>query len=287
MSVIGGLGGHIAKDGSALNCIRTWGIAHSAALQAAVCSASKGATIQVPGNTDWTGQFTGYGHIPPVIPGESFLFAGAITGVDAAAIGAGGTARVDQIVINWDIEAGTVINYSVGFSANGTLTIGTVTAPADSAVPAPQTSKGCVVKIAPGAAFNSFTAINDVRTATLTIGRANPAYVSSATSGQSKREKGALSASVSLSLYAQAADGWATFPQVNVPYAIQLFTDDSLFWLLKWVTFSELGGLDVDMETAAIVGCSPTAQHNAVQDVSDTPTIGEITDPDSSTIWPE
>ena len=288
MSVISGIGGHVSKDGTTkIPCVRTWGVTYNAGINEAVCSATQGARLRVEGNTDWTGNYTGYGALPDVLPGDTFEFNGAITGSGASAVGVEGDAICDSIQIDWDIEGGGIINHTVQFGADGALTFGTIDCPADDSIPDPPKAAGMKVEIAADP-FTTFAEIAEVRTAQLTISKSNLPYTSSGTGSQTRRMEGNLDASLSLSVYAADSDGWASLPKPNDIYAVRLYTSISPaeYWLLKWMMFSELGGMDVDMEGGALVGGTLAAALNAFTDVSGTPTVGAITKPGGGNLWP-
>lgn len=291
MAVIGGFGGHISKGAvggggeAAIPCVRTWGISMTAGLQEAVCSATAGAKLRVEGNTDWTGQYTGYGALPDILPGDEAEFEGAITGDGASAVGLKGDMICDSITVTVDIEAGAIIGHTVNFGANGLLSMGTVTVPADTSVPNPATGRGLKVEVATDP-FSSFSEVYETRTATLTISKANLPYVSSGTGSQTRRKEGNLDANLALTCYAKDTDGWASFPQVNVTYAVRMYTSATEFWLIKWLTGAELGNMEVDRETGALVGCSIGMALDAYTTVSATPTQGVITKPGGGDLWP-
>jgi hypothetical protein len=288
MAVTGGIGGHVSKgdmegggNKAAIPCVRTWGINSTADLKEAVCSASKGAKIRVAGNNDWNGNYTGYGAIPDVWPGDTIEFEGAIAGSEESGVGAYGDVMIGSIVINIDIENGEIINHVVNFASHGELTLGTVTVPADESVPDPATGSGMKVEVATDP-FSSFNQINEVRTVALTFNKENQAYVSSGTAGQTKQVEGNLDAQLALTCYAKSSDGWATFPQPNTVYAVRVYTTDTLFWLIKFMRASELGGMDVDIEGNSIVGCSINLGLNAFEGGVE----GVIVDPAEATRWP-
>lgn len=291
MAVIGGFGGHISKGSvggggeTAIPCVRNWGIGMTAALKEAVCSATGGAKLRVAGNTDWSGQYAGYGALPDMLPGDLVEFEGAITGDGATAVGLKGDVICDSITVVIDIEAGEIIGHTVNFGANGLLSMGTVTVPADTSIPDPATAAGLKVETAVDP-FSSFTEIHEVRTATLTISKANPSYVSSGTGSQTRRYAGNLDANLALTCYAKGTDGWATFPQVNVTYAVRVYTSATEFWLVRWLTGRELGGMEVDIESGALVGCSVGMDLDAFTTVSATPTKGQIVKPGGGDLWP-
>jgi hypothetical protein len=290
MSNIGGKNGHVVADASPVGCIRTWGVSSSADIKSMVCSASGGGTIRVPGNVDWTGSYTGYGPIPAVLPGASFAFAGAITGTGAAAVGASGNAIVESVTINWDMENAQTINHIVNFGGNGALTLGTVTVAADDTTPTPYPSKGMNVLLTPyvwGSAAGAESPIAKPRNVALTLTTANSTYADGGTSGLVQRVPGNLDATMTITCHADSVDGWASFPQVNECYRVRIQTDDTpKYWDISWMIFNALTGMDVDVETATLVGCSMNAGWTAFWNVSGASTQGGITDPESSAVYP-
>lgn len=290
MSVISGIGGHAISDANIIECIRTWGVSYNAGVQEAVCSATKGGRLRMPGNKDWTGQYTAYGHTPLVLPGEEFTFKGAITGIAAAAVGVSGDAIVDSVQINWDMEAGTILNHQVNFGAMSALTFGSINVADDTSIPEPVSASGLIVKTAlyeAGGAAGALMELHEVRTATLTLTRNNPSYVSSGTGGNTYRFKGNFDVALALSCYAKDTDGWDSFPKPNEAHAVELYVNDTDAWFVKWIMFNDMGGMDVDVEGAALVGCSLSGSLAGFWDVSGTWTTGVVETPADAQVWPE
>ncbi len=291
MAVIAGIDGHISKESTTkISCVRTWGITTAASLQEAVCSAAAGAKFRVDGIIDWSGQYSAYGAVPDIWPGESFQFDGAIVGADAAAVGVTGDAICDSVVINIDIEARAILNHQVNFSAEGSdldFANGSVDVPADDGIPAPVTASACKVEIAPGLAFTSFAEIAEVRTATITISKENLAYASSSTGGVTFRKEGNLDARLDITAYAALADGWDSWPKPNVIYAIKVYVNATEFYLFKYLVTQDMGGLDVDIEGGGLVGGSLGFDFTGyAEETGPTWTQGVITKPDLSDLWP-
>ena len=71
---LSGRGG--AVDG--VPCVRTWNINEAPNQQQYACSNTAGAEGTDKGNVDYTGQFTAYGIVPTVWPGQVFNFVGNI-----------------------------------------------------------------------------------------------------------------------------------------------------------------------------------------------------------------
>jgi hypothetical protein len=275
MGVISGFGG--AVNGA--ESVRNWSITETADTQAVVASNTKGGTTRGPGNTDWSGSYSAYGHTPDVMPGEVFTFAGNMNNGK----GATGTAIVDEVSLTINIETGAIIEHSVNFSANGALTFGTVAA-TDASVPCPPTSIGCKVQLATPAGSPSFADLEDVRTVTLTLTRANAAYVNSETSGGTRRTKGNLDFTLAITVHTDDAND---LPDVNLVRSVRIFVNATEYWELNWVRFSEISGVEVDIEGAGIVGATLNASMQGFTSISDVCTEGSIITPDEVTIWPE
>lgn len=275
MGTISGMKG--AVDGA--HSVRNWSITSTAALQAAVASNTKGGTVTLPGNTDWSGNFGAYGHTPAVLPGEIFTFSGSIDGTKGAA----GSAIVDQVVITIDIEAGAIISHTVNFSSVGALTLGNV-AVADATTPNPPSSIGCKVELATPAGSPSWVELDDVRVITITLTRSNVAYVSSGTAGANSRVLGNLSATVAITLY---TDDFGALPAKNDVRGARLYVNATEFWLINWLRIGDVTDLTVDIEGPNVVPASITGQWTGYTNISDTPTEGTITTPAGDEVWPE
>jgi hypothetical protein len=292
MGVVTGFGGHIAKGTvggggeAAIACVRSWGIRHNSINSEVRCSASKGATIILPGNKDWGGQYGGYGAIPAVLPGQKFWFAGAIAGDGAAAYGAKGDVMVDSVQISWDIAGGLPISYVVNFGGAGALTLGTVTVPADAAVPSPLTSTGCKLETC-DLDGNNPVEVAEVRTMSLTLTRANQSAHTSTSAGWPVKAKGPLTGSIQATVFAKDTDGWLSLPQPDTIRVVKMWVDNAKYWLLKFVRFNDLSNLDVDIEGAGMVGGSLGGAYSAYAPIAGVWTIGQIADPTPTTVWPE
>ena len=290
MAVLTGRLGHISKGAlggtgeTAINCVRDWNISLSAELLEMICSASDGAAISLDGNRDWTGGWGGYGAIPAAWPGDTFEFEGAITGSAGSAVGASGDCIVDSVAITWNQESGAPISHTVNFGGSGELTLGTVTVPADAAVPEPAPSKGCLLKVA-NDPFSSFASIGTVRTMTLTLTAANKVIHTAAGAGWPERKEGNLTGAVAVTAYADDADGWASLPQPNAVQALQMFSDDTLYYLIRWIRWGDLGDMGANIEGSDMVGGSFSGQFTGFAEVSSTWTKGAITKPVGGDVW--
>lgn len=279
--VIAGIKGVV----NGVDTVRQWGISLGNELQAYVASNTKGGTGRVEGNNDWSGSYGAYGHTPAQMPGGTFTFLGEIGGGTTPNFTqATGSALVDSVEITIPIEEGGIISHVVNFSSNGALTFptGTIT---DAVVPNPPPSIGTKIESAELIATPVFTEIQDVRSVTITITASNPSYASSGTAGETKRVAGNIDCSVSFTQY--EAD-WTLHPAPGVKKELKVFVDATTFWHFKWVEFGELSDLQVNRETADIIGATHNASMAGYANVPPTPTATEgfIKKPDASTFWP-
>lgn len=274
MSVLSGTKGIV----NGTDTIRKWSINAIADMQAYIASNTKQGTVRVAGNKDWTGTYDAYGHTPVRMPGDTFAFVGSIDELEGVA----GQAIVDEVKIEWDIEAGAIIQHTTSFSADADLVFGPAVA-TDVTVPVVFSSIGTKIEMAEAIVTPVFTEIIDVRTITLTLTRSNQSYVSSATAGSTRRVKGNLDYTVDYSLY--EADPTKLIA-VNSVKHLKLFVTASLFWELKWVRFGEVSNLEVDIEGATLVGPTQTAGMEGFTDVAGTATEGLIHSPGATLVWP-
>lgn len=275
MGVING----IAAAVNGANTVRKWSISTKADVQAYVASNTHGATGRLPGNEDWSGSFTGYGHTPPVMPGSALSFLGSIDGAN----GCSGTAIVDQVEVSIDIEGGKPVDWTCTFSGNGPLTFGAANV-ADATEPDPPSSIGCKVQLGTLAANAVYTELAEVRTVKLTIKSDNKAYVSSSTAGQTKRIKGNLDWSMAISVY---TDSLATLIARNTINAFRVFVDSTEYWELLWGIFGEVSGIDLDREGAGNLGAQYNVSMAGFAEIGGSNTTGSITAPGASpAFWP-
>lgn len=278
--VISGVGG--AVDG--VGTVRRWGISSSADIKKWLASGSKQGASRVAGPRDWSGTYDSYGFLPEKMPGDTFTFTGSLDATD----GVVGPAIVDSVQINWHHETGEPIDHTVTFSGNGALVPGAAVA-TDATIPEAPPSIGCIIKESDALATPSFTEILDIRSATLTITRANKSYVSSSTvdSGQArtKRVAGEWDFTFSYSLY--EGDPALLFEPNTVKH-FQVFVNATLYWELQWVRMGEFSGVESDAETGELVTATQNGEMEGITDVAGTQTIGVIKTPEAVpvTIWP-
>lgn len=284
MGVITGILATVAKDAASYHNMRKWSIQVDDEIQAYVSSATKAGHGRTLGNIDWSGSVSGYGHTPPVLPGQTFVFHGSLDGVK----GVSGTAMAGDVEIVWDIENGRIIEHTVQFGANGVLTLGAEAGVADTTVPDPPTSRGTILKLTPVNVGSPVeVTLPEVRTMRLKLMRSNQPYLSSSLAGQKRRAKGNFDAELTVTVY---TDDLSTLPQPNDVRECKLYVDATTFWHLKWMRFGNLGGVDVDREGAGLIGATLNAGMTGYTNVGappGTPTEGFIKTPATAFWWPE
>jgi len=300
MSVVSGILGAV----NGMHTVRTWEIGYTADTQKYVASNTLGGAGRIAGNQDWSGNFSSYGHTPPVFPGESFLFSGTIDELN----GAEGQAIVDSVEITIDIEAGTIIGHVVNFSSDGELYLGPNTS-TDVTIPDPPTAictgvalgvPGCCGLLGSESDVSGselgadselaacWELIDDVRTVTITLEADNQAYVSSSTCGHTRRTPGNFDWNMSITLY---TDDFDELPEANLVSGIRVYVDAAKteYWEFCWGIFGDASGLEVDREGASPVGATLNLAMTGFTNVGsdETPSVGHVLTPAGDQVWPD
>ena len=275
MSVISGIKGAV----NGIDTVGKWSITTKADTQAYHASNTRGGPVRLPGNTDWSGSYDAKGGAPAVIPGETFAFVGQLD----SGLTAEGQAIVDRITININVEGGGVVGHTVTFSAAGDLSTGS-TPVSDTTDPAGITAIGTTVEIVtPGGSDSDLESIADLRTITLTLSSDNKPYVTSDTAGGTRRVAGNFNLELSLTVYLDDLD---EVPQPNDINRVVITLSDLTTWDVSFVRWSEITGVDVDVDNAALVGATLNAALTGVSDDGSTVLDGEVLDPNGDTVWP-
>lgn len=275
MSVITGELGCV--DG--IHTVRDWMVNKLAETKQYWASNTKGAPGAKAGNKDWNGRCNAYGATPVKLPTDEFDFIGSVDG----AKGVKGAAIVDAVEINWNIEAGELIQYMIEFSGNGALDDADTTAVSDATVPDAPTSVGCKVQIADPAAAPSWSNLAEVRTMRLRITADNKERVSSSTAGLKLRKAGNINLEFSIAVYGDSLDD---MPEENDIKCLRFYTEAAKYWEIFWGIFGEAGDFTVDRERAELIGATLNGSFCGFTDVAATPTEGKIVKPDTAVWWP-
>lgn len=156
-----------------------WSITHAAALERYAASSTFGGTASTPGNENWTGQATGIGFHPPLMPtGTNFAFKGIVDATVGSVVAMDGNILVSQTQITIPVASSGPVTWSATFGGQGALTQGAVSA-ADTPAAPPVPAKHCGIMIAPSVAdIAEPTALTDIQSITLTFNRPEVTYVS-------------------------------------------------------------------------------------------------------------
>jgi len=286
-TVFSGESGAISVAGSVWNAIRNWKVSKKSDNQAVVDSATSGGTTRLGGNADWSGSFMGDGY-PAAYPGDA-AFIGSIDGVT----GVTGSITIESVRVNYDISTGAPVTHEVAFSGNGTLTEGAAVA-VDVSVADPVPSIGVVVSLAPASADQSeaYVVLAQVQTITLEFKRPAQSYADSSSAGYTKRKRGPLDWTLSMKVSPDATTGNAAYGLAGLPQpkdvkGIKIEDADGLTYLLDWGMFEELGDVEANRETQAIVSCTLNASMCGTTRIATVATLGSITDPNEVAVWPE
>ncbi|KKN77776.1 hypothetical protein LCGC14_0357500 [marine sediment metagenome] len=262
------------------SAVAKWNVSHTADLQEIVASNTQGMTVTLKGNKDWTGSYEAYGAELTSLPGQSLAFAGSIDGT----VGVQGDVIIDNIVVTFNIEGGLPIKYVVNFSANSDLTIGADVVADDTTLAGMPSSVGVTVELGTSADPPiSYVAISDVRTVTITITADNKSFVSSSTSGSTRRLAGNLKAEVAVTVY---EDDFADLPILNAYHGLKVILPNAEFWEFIWVQVMAATDLEVNRETAEPVGATLNFKFSGFQEViAGTMADGKIDAPGESNFW--
>jgi hypothetical protein len=198
----------------------------------------------------WGGSINLYGDIPPVMPSETFTFLGytaPTTGVKGTnGMRHTGTAIVDSVVLTWNWQNGEIISNVLNFSGHLGLTSAVGAAVADATTP--DVNGICGTKIQTSTDGVTFTDLDNVATATLTISAMNQAYVNSSTTCLTGRLPGPIDWTLGINRQDDVF-----FGTKGDDYQLKLFTNATEFWLLKWGILKDFTNLQVNIESNAIV----------------------------------
>ena len=226
--------------------------------------------VVLSGNDDWSGSFEFYGVVPSVMPGTSFTFTG-----DTGAPGSfSGTAMMESMTLNVDVENGGIISGTASFAANGTtLTAGT-TAVSDSS--APDLNSAVNLDLKWGGAAG--TARAGLRSYTFTLTRELKPYVVAGTNGLTAR----IAAGISMS------GSWTEFEglpaQLVAPGTLDLlamYVTGSTYYEVKYAKI-----VSVNTDPNAESGDLVSATTNWVFSGYSGSTQGYIKLPSTSNYWP-
>lgn len=287
MGIRSGLQGLVADaDSGNIACIRNWNLNASDELIEYACSATKGAKGRLRGNSDWSGDWSGYGAVPYGFPGDEITLDLGIQGSADAAKGYHGPAVITACEIEWDLEGGKPISHKVEFGGNGELEETIADLADDESVPNPVPSRGTKLELWTVAASPALdVTLGDIRTVTLRFERDVQVAHPASGDGWPTRVVGNLSASIAAATY---FDDPADLPARGSIREVRLYYSATEYYKLKWMIFGEQSGITVDREGGAFVGVNIGASLVPYTQVSSTPTEGliQVVKTPPITIWP-
>jgi hypothetical protein len=229
--------------------VRNWSVDDVSDPKSAVSSATRRGTARKAGVKSWSGSFSTYGSgVPPYMPGDIFTFVGyrnATTDVrNTAGIRTSGDVIIDSMQINWNWSAAEIISTVYNFSGDGAVAHASGAGVIDATVGAHETPVGTQV-------VADAVTLPDVSTVSFNLTIQNQSYVSSGTSNWTKRKRGTgIDFTVAITQFNEA--GIAPVA-IGVDSVLNLYTNATQFWILKWCQLASITGVTVDIETGAII----------------------------------
>jgi len=279
--VYGGDGGAVGDGAAALAAIGEWSVSVKGEPGAIVDSATVKATTRASGPKSWTGRYRANGGIPYPLLFPVFGFVGSIDGVN----GLTGSAVFDSIKIDWDIAGGKPLSHEVAFTGNGALSMGAAVA-VDAAVQAAQSSQIAVpVNLATPddpTSGQTWIPLPQILTMSLEFKRANTQYFDSSSLPWKGTKAGPLDCSLSIKLHPDsvlATTALSALPQPNDVMGVQMFVDDTLYYELNWMMFSDLTDVLVNRATQEAVAATLNAAMCGIYLIGGTDVSGSLAGP--------
>ena len=263
------------KDGSVdgISCLTQWQVSRTAALTKYAASCTDRGTGATSGNINESGSLSGLGGNPPITPGVPFAFVGIADQTPSEFRSYGGTVLPLSLSINCDKEGGGNINWSSNFGVQGELTPGTAAAAAID--PSEYNVHPGASDVADASTLDTDgtdeVPIAGFRKWSLSISVPEKTYVQN---GLVYRQAGNLECSVSIDVYSEDLRNALTDP--NTLRILKLFVDDTDFWNLEWVRWSDASNFVVNRGTQDLMGYTLNAMWTSVSDQS---ALGHITRP--------
>jgi len=270
-----------------ISTVRSWSINERQAPARGIASNTGMAPVRKKGVFSWDGSYNAYGATPAAMPGQLFNFVG-YGAPDDDVSGNGqryeGNGMVSGISLTWDWASGGFIGHTVNFAGDMALAKTSGALPVDATAPDMPTIALCKIQTG-SVAETGYTDIPNVTNVTLNISCALQAAVNSSTIVGGKLWTAQKSGPIdwSLTIAQQDNDRLASIPfDIGDNRSIKIFTDASLFWLLKWGHCRGFEGLTADRESGALLARTINFDMTAV----DTADLGTVTDPSGTEWWP-
>lgn len=260
-----------------VDTVREWTVTDDLTLQRYVASNTLIGSGRTRGVRSWQGSFRQFGGRPVLMPNDVFEFAG-YTAPDDVSLGFPGlvykgSARVAQVAISWNWEAGEILGIETQF--HGHLQLATETdALFDSTIPEPPPVHGTKIDC-------DTIEIPNCTNATLTLLADLPSYVNSSTFiGQdiwTGRRNGPLDWNLAVTVQDNRQ---SQLPAVGAISELRAYIDSTDFWRLKWGQRRGTS-LTANRETGAIITQTLNWEMAGFKNGD----VGEITLPGEAEPW--
>lgn len=283
MTVHGGKLGAI----DAFDTIAMWSLNETQTPGRGIASNTRFAPVRKAGARAWTGTYKGYGGQPAMMPGQiaAFVGFGAPTNdISGNGLRYSGNIMADSVAITWNFRTGELISHTVNFSGHLALAIADGAQVTDVTIPDMPSVVLSKIQWKP-AASGALADFPNVSQATLTLSAQNQSYVNSGTVISGKLWTGRVAGPIDWTFALQQDDDvrvGATVPQIADDIQIKAFINATEFWLLNWGHVRDYTGLQVNLETGAILARTVNIDMTA----HDGTTLGVITKPDTTNWWP-
>lgn len=290
---IKGYNGAFKGTSAVVPCVIKWELDQVASPNPAPNSATKNQANELEGVTDFTGSYVAHGHTPASDPGDALSFAATLDQDVDANMTADGTAMVESWRIDWDYANNAPITHMVKFGANGTAITYGSTAVEDSSAPAwfmsndtAVTGEGAhgSVQLGTPIATPVYSDLAGVVAASLYCWGEIEPYCNSSTGNKTARAMGNLQWMVDLAVHVSATNA---LEGPNNVKAIKLFATTSKFWEAKWVNFTRVGPLEVEVAGRKLVTIQYRGMGVGWWDgaVAGTFVEGALTNPATTKVW--
>lgn len=283
---------HSGKFGivDGVSTVRNWGIEQVSAAQMFVASNTRGGAGRRAGVKDWSGQYSCYGHSPPVMPGEAFSFEGYTAPDDDRWGGDGliyyGPAIVGSVALSLNFESSELFNFQTNFSANGALARKSDII-ADASTPAVfQPSNARVVLLDPdesvlGSGSGSISTGDEfcVTQVSITFVSALQDVINSCTDSWTERRAGPIDFTGSMTVQDVDPDNFGV--EIGDDLILRIYVNATQYWEMKWVHIKDFSGVTADRETGAIMSMGINFEMNGFYDGND----GQIILPGAADPW--
>jgi hypothetical protein len=290
MATITGVYGAVRTDDGIVSTVTNWTIDNSMEIQSYTASNTSGMAAKLPGLRSANGSFAGLGGIPPILPGEEFVFEGFTGGMNADGDmdpEADGNiykvrALCTQATITLNYGTFEPINWQVTFNSNyhdtGDELIVTEGNFKDISIPTATVMDGSHTIIF-SRAGTVLTGVC-VSQATLTLTCATQQFSNSCTGGWQAAVPGAIDATLSVTVQESTM-----FLEPGDSYMTTIHTENTGTkpWIFTNFMCGSLSGLNIDISGGGVVEYSADLEFSAFTDN----VKGSIIAPDGSTYWPK